>query len=119
MLILIWICSVTDVDTYRAFLFGMKNPFRLHSNLGAYQRVISVAIRTVVAACVENVVKSITSGDDKIELMPTTRPGMSPGHFVTWFVLEDCVSDRQSMMAAEFNKYLSIFVQNIGQLYVL
>ena len=38
----------------------------------------------MVAACVENIVKSITSGDDEIELMPMTRPGMSPGHFVTW-----------------------------------
>ena len=75
-----------------AFLLGMKKPFRLHSNPGVYQRVISVAIRTVVAACVENIVKSITSGDDKIELMPLTRPGMSSGHFVTWFVIEECVS---------------------------
>ena len=47
----------------------------------------------MVAACVENIVKSITSGDDKIELMPMTRPGMTPGHFVIWFVPEDCVSD--------------------------
>ena len=47
----------------------------------------------MVAACVENIVKSITSGDDKIELMPMTRPGMYPGHFVTWFVLAEGVSD--------------------------
>ena len=46
--------------------------FWLHSNPGAYQRVISVAIRTVVAACVENIVKSITSGNDNIKLMPIT-----------------------------------------------
>ena len=76
-----------------ALLLGMKTPFRLHSNPGAYQWVIRVAICTVVAACVEKIVKSITSGDDKIELMPMTRPGMSPGHFVTWFVLEEGVSD--------------------------
>ena len=69
-----------------AFLLGMKKPFMLHSNPGAYQRVISVAIRNVVAACVENIGKSITSGDDKIELMPMTRTGMSPGHFVTWLL---------------------------------
>ena len=75
-----------------AFLLGRKKPFRLHSNPGAYQRVISVEFRTVVAACVKNIVKSITSGDDKIELMSMTRPGMCPGHFVTWFVLEECVS---------------------------
>ena len=55
--------------------------------------MITVAIRTVVAACVENIVKSITTGDDKIKLMPLTRPGMCPGHFVTRFVLEECVSD--------------------------
>ena len=61
-----------------AFLLGIKTRLGciLSSNPGAYQRVISVAIGTVVAACVENIVKSITSGDDKIELMPMTRPGM-------------------------------------------
>ena len=93
-----------------AFLFGMKKPFWLHSNPGAYQRVISVAMRTVVAACVENIVKNITSGDDKIKLMPMTRHGMSPGHFMAWFVLEECVSDCHSMMAAKLKKSLSIFV---------
>ena len=71
----------------------MKKPFRLHSNPGAYQRMISVATRTVVAACVENIVNSMTYGGDKIEMLQMTRPGMSPEYFVTWFVLEECVSD--------------------------
>ena len=66
MLNLLWICSVIDVEA--AFLLGMHNHVMLHSNPGAYQRVIGVAIRTVVAACVENMVKSITYGDDKIKL---------------------------------------------------
>ena len=42
-----------------AFLLGMKKTFRLHSNPGAYQRVISVAIRTVVAVCVEHIGKMV------------------------------------------------------------
>ena len=81
-----------------AFLLGMKKKqFRLHSDPGVYQRVISVAICTVVAA-----------GDDRNKLMPMTRPRMSQGHFVTWFVIEECVSDCHSMMAAGLKKCLSI-----------
>ena len=76
-----------------AFLLGMEKPFWLHSNPGAYQRVISVAICTVVAACVENIVKSITSGDDNIKLMPMARLATPTGHFVTRFVLKEWVCD--------------------------
>ena len=36
----------------------------LHSNPGRHQGVISVTVRAVVAACVENVVERITLCDD-------------------------------------------------------
>ena len=59
---------MAKVDTWTAFPFGVEKPLELHSNPGIHQGVPSVTVRTVVAACVEDVVEKITPGDDEVKL---------------------------------------------------
>ena len=63
--------------------------FWLKSDLATDQRMVRVAVCTLVRACDEHISEVTTSGDDQVELVPVFVAGVSPGHLMLGFRLEE------------------------------
>ena len=50
------------------------------------------------------------SCEDQVQLMPVFRSWMSPGYFVVWFVLKECVLHTQVVIAEQFEQSLTVAV---------
>ena len=75
-------------------------PHGLEPDFAAHQGVVCVAIRTVVRACVKNVLNGGSSDQDKIQLVPMLCAWMSLGDLVLGLGLEEGVGYTQAVVSA-------------------
>ncbi|KAK3766912.1 hypothetical protein RRG08_040434 [Elysia crispata] len=81
------------VDAGTALLLGAVELPGAETHLAADQGVIGVAVGTVVAAPERHLVQHGFLYDDKVQLVPVLRSGMSSGHSMVWLGGQEGVSD--------------------------
>lgn len=72
----------------------------LQPDLAAYKGVVCVVIRTVVRACMENLLDCSTPDQNQVQLVPVLRARMPPGELVLGLGFEG-VSDAEILEGAQ------------------
>ena len=66
----VWFRHLADIDKRDPLCLCQVEFLWLHPDLTAHQGGVSIAVRTVVRACVENIADSSTPDQDQIQLVP-------------------------------------------------
>ena len=66
----VWLRHLADIDTRVLLSLCAVEFLWLHPDLTAHQGVVCIVARTVVRACVENILNSSKPDQDQIQLVP-------------------------------------------------
>ena len=87
----VWLRHLADINTRVPLCLCEVEFLWLHPDLTTHQGVVSITVRTVVWACVENILDSSTPDQNQIQLVPVLWAWLSPGNLVLRFGAEEGV----------------------------